>query len=258
MRFSDFWLWLETGVSMKDTQSGFRAYPVEYLAQLELRGDRYDFEVEALAKAAWAGLAVVSIPVEVTYAEKGKRVSHFKPLLDNLRLTHRHGMLVARRLCPWPHRRLTPRAPSETAALLRHPIRFFRQLLLEHASPRELGIAAAVGTFIATLPLLSLHTVLIVVAARRLRVNVLMAVTIQNLCMPPFVPFLCVELGYFMRHGEWLREMTMRAWVYQAHLRVWEWLLGSLIAAPVIAAVTGVVVFGVAAMVSKKTGGQPR
>lgn len=252
MRFSDVWLRLETGLDVCDSQSGFRAYPVGLVGALDLRGDRYDLEVEVLAKGAWAGLAIRSVEVGVTYAEKGRRVSHFRPFLDNLRITHRHVMLVGRRLMPWPYRRLVRRESPAAAAWLRHPVRFFRELLLEHATPAELGGAAAVGVFIATLPILSLHTVLILYVATRLRLNRVMAVVIQNLCMPPFVPFVCIEVGHFLRHGRWLKEMTRETWIHQAPLRLWEWLLGSLVLAPVLAAVTGVLVFFTASVLAKR------
>lgn len=252
MRFSDFWLRLETGRPIRDSQSGFRAYPVAYVAQLPLRGRRYDFEAEVLAKAAWAGLGIISVDVAVTYAERGKRVSHFRPFLDNLRLTHRHVLLVGRRLWPWPHRRLVPRAPNKFLALLRHPARFCKLLLMEHASPAELGAAAGVGTFLATLPLLSLHTVAIVYVTTRLHLNRIMAVAIQNLCMPPFVPFVCVEIGYFMRHGRWLSEMSRETWLHQAPQRIWEWFLGALLVAPILAIITGLIVFGLAAVVRSR------
>ncbi len=245
MRFSDFWLGLETGIKMKDTQSGFRAYPVHYLSQLNFDSSRYDFEVEVLARAAWAGLDVKSIDIGVTYAPPGKRISHFRPFLDNLRLTHRHVMLLAQRLVPWPQRRLVPREETPWHRLLRHPLSFFKTLLLEHATPGELGMAAGVGVFLATLPLISLHTVVILYVATRLNLNRVMAVAIQNLCMPPLVPFLCVELGYFMRHGHWLREFTWEAWGQQAPQRVWEWFLGSLVAAPLLAILIGFLVFAV-------------
>jgi glycosyltransferase involved in cell wall biosynthesis len=253
MRFSDFWLRLETGMAMKDTQSGFRAYPVAFISQLKLAGEAYDFEVEVLAKAAWAGLKVISVEVDVTYAPKGERISHFRPFLDNLRLTHRHAMLLWRRLLPWPHARLVPAEGVTLTEGLRHPVRVLRMLLREYATPAELGMSAAVGTFVGTLPLISLHTVVIIYVTTRLRLNRLMAVVTQNICMPPVVPFLCVELGYFMRHGRWLREMTSETWVHQAPQRLLEWLLGSLVMAPVIALVTGAAVFAAAALVRVRT-----
>jgi uncharacterized protein (DUF2062 family) len=147
---------------------------------------------------------------------------------------------------------LVRRVEGRSAVSLRHPVRFFKSLMLEHATPAELGMAAAVGTFIATLPILSLHTVLIIYVTTRLHLNRVMAVTIQNVCMPPLVPFLCIELGYWMRHGRWLREMTRESWVHQAPQRLWEWFLGSLVAAPVIAVVTGLLVFAVATWLGRK------
>jgi len=256
MHFSDFWLRLETGMAMKDTQSGFRAYPVEAISQLTCRSTHYDFEVEILARAAWAGLSVKSVDIEVIYPERGRRISHFRPFLDNLRLTHRHVLLVLRRLMPWGHKQVVRLAADDIKQFLLHPIRFFRTLLLEHATPVELGMAAAVGTFLATLPLISLHTVVIIYVATRLKLNRVMAVAIQNVCMPPVVPFLCVELGYFIRHGEWLREMTKETWIHQAPQRVWEWFLGSLIAAPILAVIVGFLVFGIVVWVRRRVEGK--
>lgn len=141
---------------------------------------------------------------------------------------------------------------GEVRQLVRHPVTTFHKLLTEHATPGELGKAAALGTFLATLPLINLHTVVILYAATRLRLNRVMAVAIQNLCMPPVVPVLCVQLGYFMRHGSWLREVNGDIWIRQFHLRLWEWLLGSLVAAPAIALVTGLTVYGLAKLTARR------
>ena len=55
--FSNFWLRAQTGYKLKDTQSGFRAYPLSLLGWLKLRERHYDFEVEVLVKAVWAGVS---------------------------------------------------------------------------------------------------------------------------------------------------------------------------------------------------------
>jgi len=112
--FSDFWLRLETGLPLRDTQSGFRAYPVRHLLALPVAGRRFDFEVEVLARAAWAGLTVRHVPVRVWYPPASDRISSFRPFMDNLWLTHRHVLLVLRRLLPLPHRQLAgaPRQPT--------------------------------------------------------------------------------------------------------------------------------------------------
>jgi glycosyltransferase involved in cell wall biosynthesis len=104
--FANFWLKVETGQTIDDCQSGFRAYPVRQLNQMRFKGRRYDFEAEVLAKSSWAGLTLSTVPIEVRYPSPDERVSSFKPVLDNIRLSMIHAMLVGRRLIPLSHRRL--------------------------------------------------------------------------------------------------------------------------------------------------------
>lgn len=106
--FSDFWLRLETGRPLRDTQSGFRAYPLRHLLALPIAGRKFDFEVEVLARAAWVGIPIRNVPIRVWYPPAAERISSFRPLSDNLWLTHRHALLVMRRLLPLPHRKLAP------------------------------------------------------------------------------------------------------------------------------------------------------
>lgn len=107
--FANFWLRVETGLVVGDCQSGFRAYPVRYINQISFKGSYYDFEAEVLAKAAWAGLALRTVAIDVIYPKPEERVSSFKPFLDNLRLTGIHSMLVGRRMLPIPHKKLVKR-----------------------------------------------------------------------------------------------------------------------------------------------------
>ena len=246
MRFSDTWVRMETGLPVRDSQSGFRAYPVALVSELKLRGRHFDFEAEVLARAAWAGLAIRSVDVGVTYAPPGQRVSHFRPWRDNLRLTAMHARLVGRRLVPWPMRRLAPSPPEPGVRLLRHPLRFFGSLLREHATPAGLGVAGGVGVFLATLPLIGLHSVTILYVTTRLRLNRVMALSIQNLCAPPIVPVLCVQIGHVMRHGQPIRTLSVEILVHQLHERIWEWFLGALVAAPVLGIVAGLATYGIA------------
>jgi glycosyltransferase involved in cell wall biosynthesis len=253
MEIGNFWLRTETGASVEDSQSGFRAYPVGYLSELKLVGSRFEFEGEVLARAVWAGLELKNVPVGVWYPEPRLRVSSFRPFVDNLRISLMHARLVGRRLLPFPHRRLIPAAEERLdPRMLLHPIKMVRGLIEENATPALLGVSAAVGTFLATLPLIFLHTVVIVYFATRLRLNRVMAVAVQNLCMPPFVPMLCIELGYRMRYGEWLTEFSKRTILNELHLRVFEWLLGSLVVAPIAAVVVGGAVFLIAGAIQSR------
>jgi len=265
MRVSDFWLDLETGLTLRDTQSGFRAYPVRYLSKIRFAGSRYEFEVEVLARAAWAGLPVRIVDVAVKYREGPGWISHFHAFRDNLRISLMHARLVGRRLLPWPNQRLVRRKPEWRRELFRHPSRFARRMLKEHHTPAELGFAAALGVLIGALPWVPIipfpfHTAIILYLATRLNVNRLLAYAAQNLCMPPFVPLACMELGYFMRKGQWITEEKWRQWFPDLSLggvarelwqhapgRLYDWLLGSLILGPVLAVLTGFLVAGLAA-----------
>ncbi len=249
-KFANFWLKAETGVSVDDCQSGFRAYPVRHLNRLCFKGSRYDFEAEVLAKAAWAGLELATVPISVRYPRREERVSHFRPFLDNLRLTRIHSMLVGRRLLPIPHTHLVER-PKTSMSLLRHPGKVLKMLLQENATPEGLAMSAAIGVFLAVLPLLFVHTIVILYVSLRLNLNKIVSLNVQHIAMPPFVPAVCIELGYYLRHGRWLTDLSFATVFAQFSSRLYEWLLGSLIVAPVLAAVIGGIVFVSAAVIRK-------
>lgn len=249
--FANFWLLVETGCVVDDCQSGFRAYPVRELNRLTFRGAHYDFEAEVLARGAWAGLNLKCVEIGVIYPKPLERVSSFRPIVDNLRLTHRHAMLVLRRLLPLPHKKLVVRKKSFDLSLLRHPAMVLRLLLKENATPQGLALAAGVGMFIAVLPIFFLHTGVILYFAQRLRLNKIVALNIQHLAMPPFVPALCIELGYYLRHGSWLTDLSFATVFREFSARLYEWFLGSLIIAPLAALLAWVVIYFTALAIGK-------
>lgn len=252
-KVANFWLRLEAGVSIDDCQSGFRAYPVRYLTKIALEGSRYDFETQILAKAVWAGLRLQTVDIGVWYPEPQLRVSSFRPLVDNIRISWMHTRLIIRRLLPIPHRKLvTSEAKQFEIRMLLHPIRLLKLLLKENATPGGLAAAAAVGMFLAVLPLISIHTLVIIYVATRLHLNKIMAISIQHLAMPPFIPAACIELGYYLRYGHWLTDISPGVIFGQLTERLWEWLLGSLIIAPVAAVIVGLLVFVIACALQRK------
>ena len=105
-RISNFWLWVQTGRSLGDTQSGYRAYPVAVLNALKLRERRYAFENEVLTKAAWAGIELLEVDISTFYPADEERVSHFRLFTDNVRLSLLNARLTLRAMFPWPHRKL--------------------------------------------------------------------------------------------------------------------------------------------------------
>jgi glycosyltransferase involved in cell wall biosynthesis len=113
--WSNLWTRIVSGKATPDSQSGFRAYPAGLLAGMSFLGRRYEFEVEVLARAAWAGLEFDSVDVSVRYFQGPERVSHFKPLRDNFRISIIYALLVFRRLLPIPHRKIHGNGPGDPA-----------------------------------------------------------------------------------------------------------------------------------------------
>lgn len=92
--FSNFWFKVETGRRLSDTQSGFRLYPLAPLDGMRFISGRYEFEVEVIVRASWAGVNVENVPIKVYYAPEGERVSHFKPFRDFARISVLNTVLV--------------------------------------------------------------------------------------------------------------------------------------------------------------------
>lgn len=250
-KFANFWLRIETGIYINDCQSGFRAYPVKYLNQLKFKGSHYDFEAEVLAKAVWAGLQLKTVDINVSYPKPEHRVTSFKPFLDNLRISKIHTMLVGRSLLPWRHKRLIPSKKFDFT-ILKHPGKLFKTLLKENATPGGLAMSAAIGAFFAILPLIFIHTAIIIYVSTRLNLNKVISVNVQHFFMPPVVPAICIQVGFYLRHGKWLTELSFETVFVQFSGRLYEWFLGSLIIAPIGAILMGSIFFLIAMIINKR------
>ncbi|OBQ50109.1 DUF2062 domain-containing protein [Halodesulfovibrio spirochaetisodalis] len=245
--FSNFWFRVQTGEKGFDTQSGFRAYPVMMLQELTFSESRYSFEIEVLVKAAWAGLSINWIPIDVHYPEPDKRVSHLHRIKDNVLLSWLNTRLTIRAMLPLPHRKLV-RVENQTTDdseqfYLTRPVDSLRDMVRQGASPEYVGYSAALGVLLGTWPLFGIHTVATLFAASFLRLSKVISVGTSQFCMPPLVPALCIEVGYYIRNGEWLTDVSWQTLGVEFLDRAWEWILGSLIVAPVLAAGTGIVFY---------------
>ena len=76
-------------------------------------------------------------------------------------------------------------------------------------------------------------------AANFFRLNKVVALSASQLCMPPVVPALCVEVGYYLRNGSFLTEISLETLGYQALDRILEWFIGAFFLAPLLALVLG-------------------
>lgn len=248
-KFSRFWLRVQTGCDVSDVQSGFRAYPVQVLEQLALGETGYAFEVEVLVKAAWAGFPLRDIDISVYYPEPDKRVSHFDKLRDNVRISLLNTRLTTRSMLPVPHRKYAVDGEGRVSVI--RPLRSLRLLLADNATPRELALSGMLGMALGTLPLIGLHSISILFSAGYLRLNRICALAVSQLCMPPLVPALCIEAGYFMRHGRFLTEISMETLGHQVLQRLGDYVLGSVAMAPVLALLVAGPLYGLACLVQR-------
>jgi predicted LPLAT superfamily acyltransferase len=96
--WSNFFVWVETGQCMQDTQSGLRIYGLHRRLLRSLKAQRYHFEVEILVRAVWMGLKVHTVPVGVIYPRPEERVSHFRAWVDTFRMVGLHIQFLVLRL----------------------------------------------------------------------------------------------------------------------------------------------------------------
>ncbi|MEO8261183.1 MAG: bifunctional glycosyltransferase family 2/GtrA family protein [Pseudolysinimonas sp.] len=86
---------LATGIAVYDTQTGLRGYPAEQLPWLtSIKGDRFEFELNALVAAAETDRRIDEIEIETVYLEHNAS-SHFRPVVDSVRVMAPLGKYVA-------------------------------------------------------------------------------------------------------------------------------------------------------------------
>ncbi|OQW35412.1 MAG: hypothetical protein A4E19_01190 [Nitrospira sp. SG-bin1] len=88
-RIADFWIGWAAGLPIEDSQSGFRLYPASLLRTVSPKHDKtrsFVFESEILIEAARRGIECRNVVIAVQ-PRSGPRLSHFRPLIDVLRIT---------------------------------------------------------------------------------------------------------------------------------------------------------------------------
>ena len=100
-KFSNFWFKIQTGISLPDTQTGNRLYPLHKLPHI--LSARYEAELSLLVFSAWRGTDLIPIQINVCYPED--RVTHFRPFWDFFRISVMNTMLcIVAIFYGWPSR----------------------------------------------------------------------------------------------------------------------------------------------------------
>jgi isopenicillin-N N-acyltransferase like protein len=95
---ASFFVSLLTLRRFRDTQCGLRRYPVAATLALRTRDERFGFETEIIMRAARAGVPIALAPVAVVYPSEDQRRTHYRSVVDTLRIILR---VHATFLLPW-------------------------------------------------------------------------------------------------------------------------------------------------------------
>jgi glycosyltransferase involved in cell wall biosynthesis len=227
--FSDFWIRLEAGANARDTQSGFRAYPLAAVQQLQLRSHFYNFEMEIITKAIWAGLRVRGVPVRVWYPPATQRVSSFDPFQDNLRISLLHTRLVLWQLLPIWHRKIIMAGNQTRSATNTPPAgRSLNGVLYGDSTPIGLAVSAGLSVLM-SIVLWPWGFFAVAYVTTRLHLNKIVALLCVLACMPKIVPRLCSSIGRML--------VTSKAHP------TWQWIVGAHVVAIPLALLVGWIVY---------------
>lgn len=241
-KFSNFWFWLETGIDLPDTQSGYRLYPVKKLESLTFFTRKYEFEIEVIVRGAWSGLDVIAVPVKVYYPPAEERISHFRPFKDFSRISVLNTVLVF-----WTFVWIKPR--DFVRALVK---KNFSQIIEEylirsHETPMVKAQSVALGVFFGITPFWGFQMWLVIFFAHLFKLNKALAVLASNVSIPPMIPvivfasFECgkIWLGNSAQHLIFSRDLSLEA----MPKNLFQYVIGSFTLATIAALVVGLVTY---------------
>lgn len=231
--FSGFWMRVQTGLKVSDMQSGFRVYPASIICCLIFAEKRFAFEMEVLVKAAWSGFEIKSVPIQVYYPPAAERVSHFKKLYDNFRISLMNTKLTIRALIPLPFIK-RERGEGGKISIL-HPAESIRRLLLQDNTPFTLGLSTFAAVLINILPLIGLQSILTLLAIGWFKLNRVWTLSVHHALWPPLIIPVCVEGGYWLRNGKFLTDISWPTIAHEAPARLLEWVIGGIVFGPLLA-----------------------
>ena len=182
-KLSIFLYKLQTGIQLKNTQSGFRLYPLNELNNIKFFTTKSEFEIETIVKAAWRGISVKNVPVRVSIAHQEK-ATHFKSIKGFLRISLLNTWFI---LIAFLY--IKPR--DLIREFRKKGIRRFikEEILGNNESPLKSSQAMALGVFIGLTPLWGFHTILVLSLAVLFKLNKAISFAFTNVSFPPFIPF---------------------------------------------------------------------
>ncbi|HWY13315.1 MAG TPA: DUF2062 domain-containing protein [Bacteroidia bacterium] len=184
-KFSNFWFWVEAGIRLPDTQSGFRLYPVQRLKKIWLFTTKFEFEIEVIVKAAWRSIPIVSVPVKVYYAPQGERVTHFRPAKDFTRISFLNTYLVILTALFWKPVMLLRKITWTNIKKV-----WKQEIIAKHESASRKASSVALGLFFGIVPIWGFQFATALLVAYLLKLNKVVVGLTAQISMPLMLPFI--------------------------------------------------------------------
>ncbi len=238
-RFSNFWFKFETGITLPDTQTGFRLYPLEPIKKINLFTNKFETEIEVIVKLAWKNVPVLPVDIQVIY-DKNERVTHFRPFRDFTRISILNTYLVILTLLYYLPVRLIKYVRSKG---------LWEIIKQEARKPEESNFSKALsvgfGFFMGIVPIWGFQLIVGIPLSVYFKMNKVLFLTAANVSLPPLIPFIIFGSykfgGLFYKNGVQLKsvqDFTLES----IHLNFVQYFMGGTLLA-IIAGLTG---FGIA------------
>ena len=248
-KLSIFLYKLQTGVQLKNTQSGFRLYPLKELNKIKFFTTKSEFEIETIVKAAWRGISVKNVPIK-TSIDRQERVTYFKSIKGFLRISLLNTWFIIIAFLYIKPRNLIRKFRKKGIR------RFIKEELLgNNESPLKSAQAIALGVFIGLTPLWGFHTILVLSLAVLFKLNKAISFAFTNVSFPPFIPF-TVYAGIMIGNNV-LGEPTDYSFAdfeenFEFVKSLKTYVVGSFILASVVSVMLGIVAYFLLSLYNKK------
>jgi glycosyltransferase involved in cell wall biosynthesis len=240
-RFSNFWFRFITGVSLPDTQSGFRLYPLQVVQHTRFFSNRYEFELEILIRSAWKGFQLIDIPVNVFYPSKEERISHFRPIRDFVRISILNTICLVIALFVIKPFAFIHYLKKETVRGFLH-----KHVIQTGDSASKITLSVMFGVFMGVVPIWGYQLITAIAFAYLLRLNKFIVIVAANISIPPMIPII-LYLSYIT--GGWVLSVKndvvfsndiSLAWVRD---NLYQYIVGSIIFAILLSITIGLITF---------------
>ncbi len=194
-KFSNFWFRLETGIALTDTQSGYRLYPIRKMESTRYLTTKFEFEIEVIVKAAWKGIKVKNMPIQVHYEPGKNRISHFRPFQDFSRISLLNTYLVILALLYYIPLRILNLLTLENLKT------FIKKNFFDETEPPHIkALSIAFGVFMGIFPVWGYQLIIGISLAHLLKLNKALFVVAAHISIPPMIPIIVYgsyKLGAF-------------------------------------------------------------